>query len=215
MSDVVGGAPSGAPPAHMRGVRLSDHVRSVAIGDQTVLLDLRRDKYLCLSTTALAQTLRQAESGHHSSLYTALSRGGLVSHGEGSRREVSKQIRSTLAPMPATFVYACVWAQRIVAARRLDKAVGAFSHSSGNVDASAATARFLHWRPWFPARNVCLFDSLALSRFLLFAGARFELVFGVRLAPFAAHCWVESSGRILNDESGYCRSFTEIMRVDG
>jgi hypothetical protein len=58
-----------------------------------------------------------------------------------------------------------------------------------------------------------LFDSLALAAFLVRAGDRPEIVFGVRNPPFAAHCWLEAQGRILNDETDYCAAFVEILRV--
>jgi hypothetical protein len=39
-------------------------------------------------------------------------------------------------------------------------------------------------RPWYPRSRVCLFDALALMRFMLQADAKPNLVIGVRTKPF-------------------------------
>ena len=72
---------------------------------------------------------------------------------------------------------------------------------------------FLHYRPLFPWDYRCLFDSLALIRFL----SRFDLypdwVFGVQDDPFSAHCWVQAGIRVLNDDLEHVRSYTPIMTI--
>ncbi|MGH8293945.1 MAG: lasso peptide biosynthesis B2 protein [Steroidobacteraceae bacterium] len=79
--------------------------------------------------------------------------------------------------------------------------------------AAELTEVFLHYRPLFPWDYRCLFDSLALIRFL----SRFNLypdwVFGVQDDPFRAHCWVQAGGRVLNDDLEHVRSYTAIMMV--
>lgn len=87
-----------------------------------------------------------------------------------------------------------------------------------NGAADLAVARLVHSkfaaaRIWAPAAYVCLFDSLALSRFLIGRGVRSDLVVGVRSRPFSAHCWVEVDGAILDDGGEDCHSFAEIARV--
>lgn len=78
-----------------------------------------------------------------------------------------------------------------------------------------ALAFYRTWRPWYPARIICLFDSLALIKFLLAIGApaNIQLVLGVRGMPFEAHCWLEHDGAVVNDEVDNCASFAEIARV--
>lgn len=194
---------------------MSAHVRAVAIGDQTVLLDLRRDKYFCVSTAGFARVLEGRDEGRENALYEALVRDGVVaiSNADDELPPASRPPILASGPTGLAFLYSCRWAQRLIRARRLDMALDALASAKhGCVKPAKALARFADWRPWYPARNVCLFDSLALSRFLQCAGVRFELAFGVRLAPFAAHCWVEAEGVVLNDEEAYCRSFTEILR---
>jgi hypothetical protein len=50
---------------------------------------------------------------------------------------------------------------------------------------------------WKPVR--CLQRSVVTARVLRAYGAAAQVVVGYRLAPLAAHAWVEVDGRILND----------------
>lgn len=57
----------------------------------------------------------------------------------------------------------------------------------------------------------CLFDSLALKLFLAKYGLFPEWIFGVRLHPFAAHCWLQHGEMLVNDSLDFVRRFTPIM----
>ncbi|NJO13234.1 MAG: lasso peptide biosynthesis B2 protein [Gammaproteobacteria bacterium] len=65
----------------------------------------------------------------------------------------------------------------------------------------------------FASRNRCLFHSLALIEYL----ARHELyprwVFGVQAVPFAAHCWVQQEGQVLNDTVEHVSRYTPILSI--
>lgn len=80
-------------------------------------------------------------------------------------------------------------------------------------NAMQLTEVFLHFRPLFPWDYRCLFDSLALIRFL----SRFALypdwIFGVQDDPFNAHCWVQAGSLVLNDDLERVRSYTPIMKI--
>lgn len=64
---------------------------------------------------------------------------------------------------------------------------------------------------FYSAEGSCLRNSLTLIEFL----ARYNLypswVFGVRLSPFAAHCWVQEEKTILNDTLENVSAFTPLM----
>lgn len=69
-------------------------------------------------------------------------------------------------------------------------------------------------RPWGYANNDrCLFDSLALIEYLAVFGVRVSWVFGVKPAPFAAHCWIQHGKYLLNDEVRWVRGYTPIMVI--
>lgn len=57
----------------------------------------------------------------------------------------------------------------------------------------------------------CLFDSLALKLFLAKYGVYPDWIFGVRLNPFAAHCWLQHGNTLVNESLDSVRQFTPIM----
>jgi hypothetical protein len=57
----------------------------------------------------------------------------------------------------------------------------------------------------------CLPRSLAAAHRLLDHGITPELVFGVRLQPFAAHCWVRHGSVLVTESLDQARKFTPIL----
>jgi hypothetical protein len=76
-----------------------------------------------------------------------------------------------------------------------------------------ALAVYERCRPWYPKPRVCLFDSLAMVEFLARLTLYPDWVFGVMEAPFAAHCWVQGGGYVINDEAERIRAYTPILMV--
>ena len=74
--------------------------------------------------------------------------------------------------------------------------------------------RHVRARTWFhSAPDRCLVNSLALLRFLAGHGVFPSWTFGVKVGPFAAHCWVEDDRFLYGEEIAYCRSFVPILSV--
>lgn len=61
------------------------------------------------------------------------------------------------------------------------------------------------------AHNRCLPFSMALTRHLRQHHHAVDLIFGVKVDPFAAHAWVQQDGRVLNDDLEHARSFHPIL----
>lgn len=78
---------------------------------------------------------------------------------------------------------------------------------------SAVVRRFLSARRLVPVKGNCLTDSLALLRLLGPAGHGAMLVFGVKLNPFAAHCWVQADDLVLNDRLENVASFSPVRVI--
>lgn len=75
-------------------------------------------------------------------------------------------------------------------------------------------AAFAFLRPYFfAAKDACLFDTLALSEYLADYGVYPRWVFGVQTRPFAAHCWLQLNGIVLNDTLDHVRRYAPIMVV--
>jgi hypothetical protein len=77
-----------------------------------------------------------------------------------------------------------------------------------------AVAAFIRLRPLlFGAQDACLFDSLALARYLSYYGVFPTCVIGVQTGPFGAHCWVQHETVVFNDAPEYVRRYTPILTV--
>lgn len=74
-------------------------------------------------------------------------------------------------------------------------------------------AIFGRLRSLFPRRYLCLYDSLALIEFLARYGIFPGWIFGVRLEPWAAHCWVQEAGYIFNEEPEEAAGYTPVMVI--
>lgn len=73
---------------------------------------------------------------------------------------------------------------------------------------------FVHLRPLFyTVRRACLLDSLTLLHFLAAYGVYPEWVFGVRTAPFDAHCWVQRGELLFNDHPDRVSQYSPILLV--
>lgn len=78
----------------------------------------------------------------------------------------------------------------------------------------ALIAVFGRLRPFlFTSREACLFESFALLEFLARHGVHANWVFGVQARPFAAHCWVQQNGVVVNDSVESAGGYTPIMVV--
>lgn len=78
----------------------------------------------------------------------------------------------------------------------------------------ALVKAFVHLRPLFyTVRRACLLDSLTLVNFLAGHGVYPEWVFGVRTAPFDAHCWVQRGEVLFNDLPDRIRQYSPILKV--
>lgn len=206
---------------------LRPDVHAVPIGEDLVLLDLARDAYLCLpdGATSLAPGSRIALLP--GPLTRTLEEGGLVSlappgarsappplpdrtiiHGGGRNRLGVRAIAAALA-VPGDIRNArrgeglAAWLNVAHTASPLSR--------DGEVVAAAAR---LFWRlgPWLPVEGECLVRSAMLVAFLRRMGLAADWVFGVRLWPFAAHCWVQTGDLCLNDDVERLWPYTPLYR---
>jgi hypothetical protein len=77
-----------------------------------------------------------------------------------------------------------------------------------------AVAATHNWtRRFLLPNDQCLVRALALARHATAAGYGIDLVFGVKLRPFEAHCWVEHQGLVLDDHLDHVRRYTPILVI--
>ncbi len=207
-------------------VRLPWGVCAVAHGDWVIFLDLARNRYQAASIAQagglVAVPAHEAAIGDFEQNWGGLAQAGLAARTTRTEWPTPAHcdVRLTWRDM-ALLALACIWAGGIVKRGAMLEAFCELRRrkvrlSCGAADFASAErvhSKFAAGRIWAPAAYVCLFDSLALSLFLIKRGVRSDLVFGVRSRPFSAHCWVEVDGVILDDGGEDCRSFAEIARV--
>ena len=119
------------------------------------------------------------------------------------------------------FVAACSVAGARLRWQRIEDTIKAVeqrkrSYAAADFDLKRAcelTAAFQQLRSLFPRNYICLFDSLALLEFL----ARYRVfptwVFGIKLEPWAAHCWVQAEGCAFNEDAERAAGYTPIMTL--
>jgi hypothetical protein len=74
-------------------------------------------------------------------------------------------------------------------------------------------ASFCAVRPLYPAQAICRLDAPALCALLWAYGRPARLVFGARLEPFSAHCWVEIGAAVVNEDREDVLQYAPIMAV--
>lgn len=191
-------------------LELPRRVHACVACDWLVFLDLAQDRYFAVPSTEtsanIQATLRSKCPDN-------------VSRERYDTRDSWLDIALRFGPDLVVVAEACWWASSIVSRRRLDRAFDWIESQKRTVrppparTLTSAHERFERLRAWVPHRYVCLFNSLALIRFLTRRGFDGALVFGVRGMPFAAHCWVEAGGAILDPGEEDCAAFQEIARV--
>ena len=211
-------------------VSLGDALHLRRLGDETIVLDLARDAYLSAPAALFDDAVRACidRSAALPAALAALSPSG----NEGARRiwTLAHAGRSALATAPAAhadaddavhvFAASARAALRLTAlplrsvvmhARARKPRLSAADAAPGR--AAREAVRFHRWRPLFPRPYRCLFDSLALLDFLAMRGLAADWVFGVRMSPFSAHCWLQAGDTLLDADIEETRCRLPIMVV--
>lgn len=103
----------------------------------------------------------------------------------------------------------------VIGRARSRKAGGSRNRQALDLKAARTlVSAFIRLRPLlFGAQDACLFDSLALIRFLSYYGIFPTCVIGVQTGPFGAHAWVQHEAVVFNDAPEYVRRYTPILTV--
>ena len=181
------------------------------VNGRPLFLDLDDDSYFLLEPAEEAELLAALAAGHPDSDLKPVRcacpcRESVHADGIPTRVALAdmlriwwtvRQIRRSLARRPLADV--------------IDKILRSPSgnHAEG-LAASVLATRFQTVRRWLPQMPNCLTDSLALLLFLKGHGASAELVFGAKLDPFAAHCWIQADDVLLNDRIDRIEGFATV-----
>lgn len=213
--------------------KLAPGVGYCRAGDQLLFLDLKRDRYFALrDDDRLAFEALDGPAAEASDAAARFEASGLVQAGEPGDRlrpafadVAHRDIHMLAAARPSVSgvlrtTESLLWARRAAASAHVAHTVDVIARRKAEIgaggvlaDATSTALRFEACRAFAPVARRCLIDSLALMRISLARGIAPTLVFGVRTAPFAAHCWLQHDGRILTCPADDALGFTPILVV--
>lgn len=205
-------------------------------GGALVLLDLPRDRYLCLDEGAREVCLRlvKGESSlcDDADVVSELIGAGLLFELDGDAKPLlcddvtcSGSVPTDYRSGPFTPFSVVAALVRILSAtielrlRPLDAVLTGLaaaknkrsSRRQSNADLSKIVVSFAKADRVMTALDMCLPRSIALARTLVAYGLTPTLVLAVKLRPFEAHCWVLNGDMVVGDDVGTIAPFTPIF----
>lgn len=207
------------------------------VNDRAIILDLARDRYLGLGKTLAdaALYLSGRDGANIGGEALASARSKLLAQGILSS---SPQPESTFAaaPVPRSAMWpgvSCTWkagsaaallalsetgiALRTIPIRRIVERLRRTKlrclEEATPVEPTLVVDSFFSARPWFPILPICRLDAIALALVLWRSRQNALLIFGVKLDPFAAHCWVQLGDVVVNEAEDSVRRYTPIMTI--
>jgi hypothetical protein len=220
----------------MAYLHLKRHVSYGMIAGQAVFLDLRDDRYLALDPVLQADFLA-LQAADEPLPAEGPARDRLLATGLFQEHSLRGRLAPIDVPIPtvslldespvrarwrtAARVWTCLRrARQRLATVPLQRIVEDIREGRLSADRAAEAAvvedaarRFLAARALVPVARSCLLDSLALLDWLGDRAAPAVLVFGTRLDPFGAHCWLQTDRAVLTDASDTVRTFVPVLAV--
>jgi len=214
------------------GWRLASGTGYCEVAGELVFFDARRNKYFALRGDARA-AFERLLMGHpnDSDAMTRLVRTELFVRCDGPNslpstsisvptRDLSAEEEGFSLVMAMQIGRALYWAKKAMRPERIASTLGELERKKRKLAVPGAEAmvvdysrRFAACRWLAPVPPRCLVDALALDKILISRGLLATLVFGLRLHPFAAHCWLQSPETILTGTAADARNFTPILAV--
>ena len=217
----------------MSRFQMPSHLFVCVVDGQHIFLDLVRDRYFGLPPAQNAAFAALAEGrgeGMAASGLEPLIRAGVViqapegkpiastAHAppETSLAEAAGPGRAARLIDVAEVMMLVLGARRTVRRKALPRAFSMLANVRAGRTGCARhrdrlVQRFVAARRFVPVAPNCLSDSLALRRFLARRDVAADLVIGVKLHPFGAHCWLQQGTTVLNDALGGARGFKPVL----
>lgn len=215
----------------MVNLYLPEHIRFCEIGNRRIFLDLKADRYFSLPPDADAAISAMCEGAavEISSELASLLDAGLLTRSPGRVIAPTEHPEPTISLVEEASVSGnlsvstlvevsllVLRARRAVRKKRLPSLLAPSGPGQSEARSSPeardrAVGDFIQCRRAVPIAPNCLYDSLALRRFLERRSVAADLVIGAKVHPFAAHCWVQDGTIVLNDTLAAARGFAPIL----
>jgi hypothetical protein len=202
-----------------------------------VFLDVVADRYFALGATASAASSRlvaghPAASGDSAIVEDLVARGILLRTSGDDRPglcrpvpDVRTCVRDEMLRARPSSVFAA-FARHALAvielkARPLHNVLASVARDKGGrsnpkrrrADPAELAAAFAGADRMMTALGRCLPRSIALARAMNAGGIAPDLILGVKLRPFEAHCWVQHGECLVSDDRGAIGPFTPILII--
>jgi hypothetical protein len=218
-------------------LRLRPGISFCRVGDRLIFLDIVADRYFCLSADAessFVQLTAQPDKPAPDGVAHFVARGLLIERPDGDAPAPciapdNPQGSLLDGPLPSVGLLPMMTALHAIGVARLRvKALGLNAvltsierrkrrmsgvPADALADITRTVAAFERASRIATALDDCLHRSVAVTTRLLSQGLRPDLVLGVRLGPFNAHCWVQYKDQLVNDRLDMVRMFTPILVV--
>ncbi|MES1973355.1 MAG: lasso peptide biosynthesis B2 protein [Pseudomonadota bacterium] len=214
------------------GFGLRAGVSYCEVAGQLLFLDVRRDRYFCLSGTSEAAFRRVAQGAEvdaaDAAALASMIGDGLLLPGASpgpcppvpcarvslvDQLEVSTDTAATLGAVAslarARAALRLLGLERTLA--RLPPIIGVPRNAEQDANARLVAAAYQQAGLLVTALDRCLPRSIAVAHRCRRIGIPVDLILGVRLQPFAAHCWVQLVDAVVNDRLDKVRNFTPIL----
>ncbi|MGD9711856.1 MAG: lasso peptide biosynthesis B2 protein [Thermomicrobiales bacterium] len=196
--------------------------------DRAVFLDVERDRYFCLPSQLNQAFVRTVVDGEamlsaHVERLRALGIERLVPGDFASRPDIQAIPTKEIAPSDraSSMLWASAaqwlvqsrlkrWRFARLLARERGRTPGP-SHNASDQTLANLHAAFRRASLWMGEADQCLARSIAFRMLAFRLGLAPTLVLGIKLDPFAAHCWVQMGDCVVNDSLERVRGFTPIV----
>jgi hypothetical protein len=199
---------------------------------RAIFLDVPGDRYFCLPS-AIDAAFQFWASGQRSDVAEKLSKlielGVIIEGGPGSPTAPPRLTQTPKSDLSAAVSGNIVWilwasAEQLLARRRLRRS--SFSSLVHALEVEPRRQKVSSTNPGILSRvagafggsrllvhgwDNCLSQSLAFHRVCRRLRIDAELVIGVSVDPFSAHCWVQLGDVVLNDSVERVRNYTPIL----
>lgn len=196
--------------------------------DRAVFLDINRDRYFCLPSAlnrSFVRTVAYGDTMHNDDVERLRARGiGIPMTGQYAARPKAPPLPvSQIAPSDAATSLLRVGAVHLLVRSRLKRwrfarliaheqqRPSPISREVSDQELAGLHAAFQSTSLWIGEADQCLARSIAFRMLAFRLGAALTLVMGVKLDPFAAHCWVQIGDQVANDSLERVRNFTPIL----
>ncbi|TYC98005.1 lasso peptide biosynthesis B2 protein [Novosphingobium sp. BW1] len=224
------------PGRSIMGFTLRNGISFCRVGDRIIFLDIVADRYFCLSPEAEHSFRALVEGGtpppDDAHVQGLLARGVLMTSAAQQApvacRPIVMPLTSVLdldLPQPAlagTTSALCYLATTRVRLKMagLGQTLSWLSTRKSRLPTSPALpegqverimAGFVSAARIASQIDLCLANSIAVASRMIAKGIRPDVVLGVQLGPFSAHCWVQHGDQLVNDRVDMVRTFTPIL----